>query len=72
MATMKASEIRNMTAAEIRARIEELEEELFRLRFRHGNQGGDNPLRLRYIHRDIARMRTILREGEIGRYKLPE
>jgi len=69
---MKATEIRNMTAAEIGARIEETEEELFRLRFRHGNQGIDNPLRLRFLQRDVARLKTALRENELGISRLPE
>lgn len=69
---IKTVDIRNMTVAEIKARIEELEEELFRLRFRHGNQGIDNALRLRYLHRDVARLRTALREDELGICKLPK
>jgi large subunit ribosomal protein L29 len=69
---MNASDIRNMTSAEIEARIEEIEEELFRLRFRHGNQGIDNPLRLRFLKRDVARLKTALREKELGISTLPE
>ncbi len=69
---MKASDVRNMTAVEIQARIGELEEELFKLRFRHGNQGIDNALRLRFMHRDIARLKTALREDELGINKLPK
>ncbi len=61
-----------MTAVEIQARIGELEEELFKLRFRHGNQGIDNALRLRFMHRDIARLKTALREDELGINKLPK
>jgi large subunit ribosomal protein L29 len=68
---MKASDIRNMTAVEVQARIEELEEEIFRLRFRHGNQEINNPLRLRFLHRDIARLKTALREDELNLHKLP-
>ena len=71
MERMKPSDIRNMTAAEVEARIEELDEEIFRLRFRHGNQGIDNPLRLRYLRRDVAKLKTALREDELGIYKLP-
>jgi large subunit ribosomal protein L29 len=69
---MKGSDIKNMTADEIEARIEELEEEIFRLKFRHGNQGVDNPLRLRYMHRDVARLKTALSENKLGIYKLPQ
>jgi large subunit ribosomal protein L29 len=69
---MKGSDIKNMTVDEIEAKIEELEEEIFRLKFRHGNQGVDNPLRLRYMHRDVGRLKTALRENELGIYKLPQ
>ncbi len=69
---MKGSDTKNMTVDEIEAKIEELEEEIFRLKFRHGNQGVDNPLRLRYMHRDVARLKTALRENELGIYKLPQ
>jgi large subunit ribosomal protein L29 len=69
---MKATDIRNMTVSEIEARIEEIQEELFHLRFRHGNHGVDNPLRLRFLHRDVARLKTALKEHELGIAKLPE
>ncbi|HTR76622.1 MAG TPA: 50S ribosomal protein L29, partial [Gemmatimonadaceae bacterium] len=45
-------------------RIAELEEEQFRLGFRSGTETLDDPLRLRVIRRDIARLKTVLREGE--------
>ena len=59
---MRADEIREMSDADVRARIGELEEESFRLGFRSATEPLEDPLRLRGIRRDIARMQTILRE----------
>ena len=61
---MKPAEIRDMTDGEIRDRIEQLQEERFRLRFRSATQQLDNPMLLRTIRRDISRLNTILRERE--------
>ena len=63
---MLAEEIREMTADEIRSRIAELREERFRLRFRSATQSLEDPLRLRAVRRDIARLMTVLREREIA------
>jgi large subunit ribosomal protein L29 len=63
---MRADEIREMGADDIRARVAELEEERFRLRFRSASEPLENPLRLRTIRRDIARLKTILTEKERG------
>ena len=59
---MKPSEVREMTDADISARVAELEEERFRLKFRAATETLEDPLRLRFIRRDIARLHTILRE----------
>ena len=59
---MRADEIREMGVEDIPARIKELEEEQFRLRFRSATEPLEDPLRLRVIRRDIARLKTILRE----------
>jgi large subunit ribosomal protein L29 len=59
---MLANEIRELSAAEIETRIRDLEEERFRLRFRGGTEQLEDPLRLRMIRKDIARLRTVLRE----------
>jgi large subunit ribosomal protein L29 len=59
---MKASDIRDMTASDLAAKIAELEEERFRLTFRSGTEALENPLRLRYIRRDIARLKTVQTE----------
>ena len=59
---MKASEIRELNDADLSARIAELEEERFRLRFRGATEQLEDPLRQRGIRRDIARLKTVQRE----------
>jgi len=63
---MRADEIRELTADDIKARVAELEEERFRLRFRSATEPLENPLRLRTIRKDIARLKTILGERARG------
>jgi large subunit ribosomal protein L29 len=59
---MRADEIREMGAGDITGRIKDLEEEQFRLTFRSATEPLEDPLRLRVIRRDIARLKTVLRE----------
>jgi large subunit ribosomal protein L29 len=63
---MLSKDIREMGEADINARIAELEEERFRLKFRAGTETLDDPLRLRVIRKNIARLNTVLREKIIG------
>ena len=63
---MRAEEIREMTLDDITARIRELEEEQFRLRFRSATEPLEDPLRLRVIRRDLARLKTVLREQQLA------
>ena len=63
---MRASEIRELSGADVEARIAELEEERFRLKFRSATETLENPLRLRDIRRDIARLKTVLREQALA------
>ena len=63
---MKAEDIRELGDDEIRSRIAELEEERFRLKFRSATEALDQPLRFRVIRKDIARLKTILRERELA------
>ncbi|MDA1081053.1 MAG: 50S ribosomal protein L29 [Gemmatimonadetes bacterium] len=60
---MNATQMREMTPSEISTRIDELERERFNLRFRGGTQPLDDPLRLRVIRRELARLKTVLRES---------
>jgi large subunit ribosomal protein L29 len=63
---MRPDEIREMSDADIRGRIAELEEERFRLKFRSATEALEEPLRFRTIRRDVARLKTILRERELA------
>ena len=65
---MTAAEIREMADAEIGEQITQAKEELFRLRFRSATQELENPALLRRLRRDIARMKTILRERETRKH----
>ena len=66
---MKGNEIREMTAQDIAAKIEELEKEQFNLTFTAGTRPLENPLRLRFIRRDIARLKTVQNEKKGMRAK---
>ena len=63
---MTATDIRDMTTEEIETKIAESQEELFRLRFRSATQQIENPALIKTLRRDVARMRTILRERELS------
>jgi large subunit ribosomal protein L29 len=63
---MLAKDIREMSEADINARIAELERERFNLRLASGTRTLDDPLRLRVIRRDVARLQTVLNEKIIG------
>ena len=58
-------EIRGLSDHDLRARVLELEEERFRLKFRAATETLEQPLRLRTVRRDIARILTLLRQREI-------
>ncbi len=62
---MKASEIRAKTSEEIRRDLQEAQRELMNLRFQKATGQLTNPALLRTLRRDIARMKTILREREL-------
>ena len=63
---MKAFKLREMSREELKQRAAEMREELFNLRFAASTRSLDNPLRLRTVRREIARIETILREDETG------
>ena len=64
---MKLDEIRALGAKELEARVVELQEEQFRLRFRAATETLESPLRLREVRRDIARVLTVMREKELSK-----
>ncbi len=66
---MQAEEIRELNDDEITARVAELEEERFRLKFRSATEVLEQPLRFRSIRKDIARLKTILRERMLAASK---
>jgi large subunit ribosomal protein L29 len=57
---MKQTELKEMTQDELKAKLAELTEERFRLRFRSATESIENPMRFRAIRRDIARIKTAL------------
>ena len=69
---MKVSELREMTAEELRQKKSDIAEEVFNLNMRKSIKALDNPLRLRTARREMARIDTILHEDEMGVRKLAE
>jgi large subunit ribosomal protein L29 len=63
---VKASELRSLTREELDQRLREAREELFNLRFQHRTGQLGNPLRIREVRKDIARLQTILSEGSMA------
>ena len=63
---LSSKDIREMGEGDINKRIAELEEERFRLKFRAGTETLEDPLRLRVIRKDVARLKTVLKEKIIG------
>ena len=61
---MKASEVRAMSVAELNTKLDALKKDLFMLRMQHATNQLDNPMRLNAVKKDIARIKTIIREKE--------
>ena len=59
---MRASQARDLSEAELDARLRELEEELFGLQLKRATSQLENPMKMRTVRRDIARLQTIQRE----------
>ncbi|MBQ9424065.1 MAG: 50S ribosomal protein L29 [Pyramidobacter sp.] len=62
---MKATEIRKLTAAELEAKLMDLKKNLFTLRMQHATNQLDNPIQIAIVKKDIARIKTIIREKEL-------
>lgn len=62
---MKANEIRKMSSDDLNNKVNELKNELFNLRFRLATGQLDNPSSIKSVKRDIARVKTIIREREL-------
>ncbi len=67
---MKARELRDLAKDEILLRKEELEKEIFNLKIRQATKQVENPLKIRIIRRELAKITTVLREDERGTVKL--
>ncbi len=63
---MRADELRNMTEVELAQKLREFKEELFNLRFQHATAQLDNPMRIKEVKKNIARVKTILCENELN------
>ena len=63
---MKASEIRELTADELNSKLQDLKAELFNLRFQLAINQLDNHMRISAVKRDIARVKTVIRENELS------
>jgi large subunit ribosomal protein L29 len=61
---MKAKELREMTTAELENKLSELKKDLFFLRMQHATNQLDNPLKINLVKKDIARIKTVIREKE--------
>ena len=59
---MRASQVRDLSETELDTRLRELEEELFGLQLKRATSQLENPMKMRAVRRDIARLRTVQRE----------
>ena len=66
---MKANEYRKMTSSDLEKELGELKSELFKLRFSLATSGLDNPMKIKEVKKDIAKIKTILRERELAEQK---
>lgn len=63
---MKTEEIKTLSLEQLNAKLKELKNELFNLRFSHATRNLANPLAIRNVRKEIARVQTAIREKEIG------
>ncbi len=68
----RPAQLRGLTVEELGVKLRQLREEMFNLRFRNSMSQLDNPLRMREVRRDIARMETLLTENRRGIHRLAE
>ena len=64
---MELKKMRNMTEVELNAELSKMKKELFNLRFQHVTGQLENPVKMRELKRDIARVKTIIREKELAK-----
>ena len=61
---MKASEVRAMSVQQLNEKLDSLKKDLFMLRMQHATNHLDNPVKIAAVRRDIARVKTVLREKQ--------
>ncbi len=66
---MKASEIKELTAEELQEKLKSLKQELFNLRFQLAINQLDNPMRIKEVKKDIARVLTVMKQQELESIK---
>ena len=66
---MKINKIREMSSPDLEKELGELKTELFKLKFSLATNGLDNPMKIKEVKKDIARVNTILKERELGEAK---
>ncbi len=62
---MKAKEVHSLSTTELEVKLDELKEELFNLRFQLATGQLDNPMRIGEVRKNIARVKTVIREREL-------
>ena len=63
---MKANEIRKMSAAELDKKLVDLKKDLFQLRLQHATNQLENPVKIAEVKKDIARVKTLIREQQLA------
>ena len=63
---MKAKEIKNLSVEELNKKLDELKKDLFMLRMQHATNQLDNPIKIAQVKKDIARVKTIIREQQLA------
>lgn len=63
---MKATEVRKMSAGELETKLTDLKKDLFQLRLQHATNQLENPIRIAEVKKDIARVKTIIREQQLA------
>lgn len=63
---MKANEVRKMSATELETKLLDLKKDLFQLRLQHATNQLDNPIKIAEVKRDIARVKTTIREQQLA------
>lgn len=63
---MKASEVRKLSGAQLEGKLSELRKDLFQLRLQHATNQLENPIRINEVKKDIARVKTIIREQQLA------